>query len=116
MGNPVRFQKEKKAQKQKRDEERKQTKADKTKKKAQKRKNDSESDDDPKKKKPKFKKPMKVCPKTLTRSSSPADIEFNGKLFWNRVPIHVVRRIISTVYTILETDNDANVDFGKRKI
>ena len=108
--------------KEKREKERKKrarTKADKvTKKKAQKRKNDSESDDDLLKKKPKrlIKKPIKVCPKTLKQTSSQADIDYNGNLYWLDVAIHVVRLIHSELYTTIDLHNNGKIDYGKRKI
>ena len=55
-------------------------------------------------------------PKTLTKQSTPEDIKFNGKLYWDHdVSIEVVRRIHSTVYEILDSEND-DIAFGKRKI
>lgn len=114
MTNPIRTLKEMKAKKRAR------TKADKvTKKKARKRKNDSESDDDMPKKKPKglIKKPIKVCPKNLKQTSSQADIDFNGNLYWRDVAIHVVRLIQSELYkTINEVIEQSKIAFGKRKI
>ena len=80
------------------------------------RKRKADSDDDSRKTK-KQRTSVKVCPKTLNKSSSPEDVDFNGKLYWDHdVPIEVVRRINSTVYEIIESDNEDNIAFGKRKI
>ena len=112
--------KEKKERERKKEKAKKRarTKADKvTKKKAQKRKNDSESDDDMPKKKRLIKKPIKVCPKVLKQSSSQADIDYNGNLYWLDVAIHVVRLIQSELYkTINVVIEQSKIAYGKRKI